>query len=232
MVGRQSCAPPENVPINKGNRPEQIASAVSTSRSRECGRWMAAPDATDRVAGGGGAGPRGQVAVQEGPGAGTLGPDASGGPGERKARGELARQAAAVQTRPEPPGCSSGSRLGRPHGQPHVTGGEPCSGQGTGLPTVTQHLAPKAVPSLPRGPPGCPPYEPLGPGLLAKAGSGQAGPHHPAGWVCRAHPTWVQECYLKGCPSTRKHRGGEEVFPPAGSERRPNGKWPGCGIRL
>lgn len=130
MVGRQSRAPPENVPINKGNRPEQIAPAVSTSRSRECGRWMAAPDATDRVAGGGGAGPRGQVAVQEGPGAGTLGPGASGGPGERKARGELARQAAAVQTRPEPPGVHPARVWGAPMGSPTSQVGNRARGRG------------------------------------------------------------------------------------------------------
>lgn len=87
MVGRQSYAPPENVPINKGNRPEQIAPAVSMSRSRECGRWMTATEPPDRVVGGGRAETRRQVAVQGEPGAGTRSPGCLGGPGERRVRG-------------------------------------------------------------------------------------------------------------------------------------------------
>lgn len=122
MVGRQSCAPPENVPINKGNRPEQIAPAVSTSRSRECGRWMAAPDATDRVAGGGGAGPAGRCWDTR--------PGCLGGPGERTARGELARQAAAVPTRPEPPGVHPARVWGAPMGSPTSQVGNRARGRG------------------------------------------------------------------------------------------------------
>lgn len=41
MVGRQSYVPPENVAINKGNHPEQIAPAVQMSRgARKCEGWM------------------------------------------------------------------------------------------------------------------------------------------------------------------------------------------------
>lgn len=88
MVGRQSYAPPENVPINKGNQPEQIAPAVSMNRSREV--WEMADCHRSRWTGwrvGTGQRPAGRWPSRRSRVLGHAARDASGGSGERKVCG-------------------------------------------------------------------------------------------------------------------------------------------------
>lgn len=130
MVGRQSCAPPENVPINKGNRPEQIAPAVSTSRSRECGRWMAAPDATDRVAGGGGAGPAGRWPSRRGRVLGHSARVPRGARGSGKPAGSSPARPLRCRLAQSPPGVHPARIWGAPMGSPTSQVGNRARGRG------------------------------------------------------------------------------------------------------